>query len=124
MQRFVLNVLTFILLVLFLIVSGAQGGQSAIYNSIYILALFGSVLGAGFRPDSDVDMLVTFEDDADWGLLAHMQMQQELATLLQRPVDLISRRALEQSPNWVRREAILNTAQVIVSTGEVRDAPR
>ena len=88
------------------------------------LALFGSVLGAGFRPDSDVDMLVTFEDDADWGLLAHMQMQQELATLLQRPVDLISRRALEQSPNWVRREAILNTAQVIVSTGEVRDAPR
>jgi uncharacterized protein len=88
------------------------------------LALFGSVLRADFRPDSDVDMLVTFEEDADWGLLAHLQMQQELATLLQRPVDLISSRGLEQSRNWVRREAILDTAQVIVPTGEGRDAPR
>ncbi|MGH8071661.1 MAG: nucleotidyltransferase family protein [Candidatus Entotheonellia bacterium] len=88
------------------------------------LALFGSVLRTDFRPDSDVDVLVTFTDDADWGLLAHMQMQQELATLLQRPIDLISKRALERSPNWVRREAILNTAQVIVSTDETGNAPR
>jgi uncharacterized protein len=88
------------------------------------LALFGSVLRTDFRPDSDVDMLVTFTDDADWGLLAHIQMQQELATLLQRPVDLVSKHALERSANWVRREAILNTAQVIVSTDEAGDAPR
>jgi predicted nucleotidyltransferase len=88
------------------------------------LALFGSVLRTDFRPDSDVDVLVTFTEDADWGLLAHIQMQQELATLLHRPIDLISRRALEQSPNWVRREAILNTAQMIVSTDEAGDVPR
>jgi predicted nucleotidyltransferase len=88
------------------------------------LALFGSVLRADFGPASDVDVLVTFADDADWGLLAHVQMQQELATILQRPIDLISKRALEQSPNWVRRQAILNTAQVVVSTDEMRDAPR
>ncbi len=88
------------------------------------LALFGSVLRTDFRPDSDVDMLVTFTDDADWGLLAHIQMQQELATLLQRPVDLVSKHALERSANWVRREAILNTAQVIVSTDEAGDPPR
>jgi uncharacterized protein len=88
------------------------------------LALFGSVLRTDFRPDSDVDMLVTFSDDADWGLLAHIQMQQELATLLQRRVDLVSKHALERSANWVRREAILNTAQVIVSTDEAGHAPR
>ena len=88
------------------------------------LALFGSVLRTDFRPDSDVDVLVTFTDDADWGLLAHMQMQQELATLLHRPVDLISRRALERSPNWIRRAAILNTAQIMVSTGEASNVPR
>ena len=88
------------------------------------LALFGSVLRADFRPDSDVDVLVTFSDDADWGLLAHIQMQQELATLLQRPIDLISKRALERSRNWMRRDAILNTAQVLVSTDEVGHAPR
>ncbi len=85
------------------------------------LALFGSALRTDFRPDSDVDVLVTFDDNAEWGLLAHIQMQQELAALLHRPVDLISRRALERSPNWVRREAILNTAQVILSTNEAGD---
>jgi uncharacterized protein len=88
------------------------------------LALFGSVLRPDFRPDSDVDVLVTFTDDADWGLLAHIEMQQELATLLDRPIDLISKRALERRPNWVRREAILNTAQVVVSTDEAGDVPR
>jgi len=87
------------------------------------LALFGSVLRTDFRPDSDVDVLVTFTGDADWGLLSHVQMQQELAALLQRPIDLISKRALERSANWVRREAILNTAQVIVSADEADDAP-
>ena len=87
------------------------------------LALFGSVLRTDFRPDSDVDVLVTFTDDADWGLLAHVQMQQELAALLQRPIDLISKRALERSANWLRREAILNTAQVIVSADEAGYGP-
>jgi uncharacterized protein len=40
-------------------------------------------------------------------------MQQELETLLGRPVDLVSKRAIEQSPNWIRRQDILSTAQVI-----------
>jgi len=53
-----------------------------------------------------------------------VQMQQELSTLLQRPIDLISKRALEQSSNWVRRQAILNTAQVIVSAAEIGHAPQ
>lgn len=88
------------------------------------LALFGSALRVDFSPGSDVDVLVTFEDDADWGLLAHIQMQQELAGLLHRSIDLISKRALERSPNWIRREAILSTAQVIVSNDEAVDGPR
>ena len=87
------------------------------------LALFGSVLRPDFRRDSDVDMLVSFADGADWGLLAHLEMQQELATLLQRPVDLISKRALERSANWLRRDAILATAQVVVSAGEAGNDP-
>ena len=86
------------------------------------LELFGSVLGTDFREDSDVDVLVSFTDDADWGLLAHVQMQQELSRLLQRPVDLISKRALERSANWLRREAILSTARVVVSIDEAGDA--
>ena len=79
------------------------------------LALFGSALRDDFGPESDLDILVTFAADADWGLLDHVQMQQELQDLLQRDVDLVSKHALEQSSNWIRREGILNTAQVVFS---------
>jgi len=61
------------------------------------LSLFGSVLREDFNPDSDVDMLVTFSDNSDWSLFDHVQMQQELQALLDRKVDLISRRALAHS---------------------------
>ena len=79
------------------------------------LALFGSILRDDFRADSDVDLLVTFADDAPWSLLDQVQMQQELQLLFSRPVDLISRRALEASPNWLRRDAILQSARVLFS---------
>jgi len=37
------------------------------------LAIFGSALGDDFRPDSDVDVLVVFQDDAQWDLFDHMK---------------------------------------------------
>ena len=77
------------------------------------LALFGSALRGDFGPDSDLDILATFSDDADWGLFDHVQMQQELQALLQRRVDLVSRRALERSQNWLLRQEILDTAQML-----------
>lgn len=74
------------------------------------LAVFGSVLRADFDADSDIDVLVTFQDDADWSLLDHIAMEQELQTLLQRKVDLVTKRGLESSQNWLRRKEILSTA--------------
>ena len=82
------------------------------------LALFGSALRDDFGPDSDVDILVEFDTDADWSLLNHIQMQQELQTLLGREVDLISKRALERSRNWLFRREVLNTAKVFFSKTE------
>jgi predicted nucleotidyltransferase len=79
------------------------------------LALFGSALRDDFCADSDLDFLVTFATDADWGLLDHIKMEQELQALLQRDVDLVSRRALERSQNWMRRQEILGTAQTLFS---------
>ena len=76
-------------------------------------ALFGSVLRSDFGPDSDLDVLVSFSPGTDWGLLDHLRMEQELAALLGREVDLLTRRAVEQSHNWIRREEILGTAEVI-----------
>jgi hypothetical protein len=75
------------------------------------LELFGSVLRGDFGPDSDVDILVSFAPGASWSLLDHARMEEELAGLLHRPVDLVSRRAVERSPNWIRREAILRSAE-------------
>jgi len=88
------------------------------------LALFGSVLRDDFTPDSDLDVLVAFAPDADWGLLDHVQMQQELQNLFQRDVDLVSKRALERSPNWLRRQEILTTAQILFSEPEGLHATR
>ncbi|MDQ7030441.1 MAG: nucleotidyltransferase family protein [Ardenticatenia bacterium] len=79
------------------------------------LALFGSVLREDFGPDSDVDILVEFEADADWSLLEHIRMQQELERLLGRKVDLISKRALKRSRNWLFRREVLNTAKAVFS---------
>jgi uncharacterized protein len=51
------------------------------------LAFFGSVLRKDFRPDSDVDVLVSFEPGKTPGL-AFFGMQNDLSNLLGREVDL------------------------------------
>lgn len=75
------------------------------------LAVFGSARRPDFRPNSDVDFLVTFSPDADWSLFDHVTMESELAELIGRKVDLVSRKAVEASSNWIRRDAILNGAE-------------
>jgi len=80
------------------------------------LALFGSALRDDFGPNSDVDMLVTFAPSAEWSLLDHIQMEQELASLLGREVDLVNRRAIDRSENWIRRKEIQRTAQVVYAS--------
>jgi predicted nucleotidyltransferase len=81
------------------------------------LAVFGSALRDDFRPDSDVDVLVTFVPDAQWGLLDHVRMEDELSQIIGRKVDLVSRRAIEQSPNWIIRKSILGTAESLHVAG-------
>lgn len=78
-------------------------------------ALFGSVLREDFHPDSDLDVLVTFVPNAFWNLLDLVKMQQELEVIVGRDVDLIEKRVIEQSTNWIRRKEILNTAQIFYS---------
>ncbi|MBI4641984.1 MAG: nucleotidyltransferase domain-containing protein, partial [Candidatus Tectomicrobia bacterium] len=77
------------------------------------LALFGSVLRDDFDPDSDLDILVTFAPEAEWSLLDHVRMEQELASVFGRNIDLLSKRAVEQSHNPRRRQEIFTTAEVI-----------
>jgi len=56
-------------------------------HHIQRLALFGSVLRDDFTPDSDLDILVEFEEGHTPGL-AFFGMQEELSELLGRNVDL------------------------------------
>jgi uncharacterized protein len=77
------------------------------------LSLFGSILRDDFHSQSDIDVLISFTAESDWGLLEHVQMQQELKAILGREVDLVSKRAIERSSNWIRRQEILSTAQPI-----------
>lgn len=74
------------------------------------LALFGSVLTADFRPDSDVDVLVTFAPDAPWTLWDLSRMRFELEEMFGREVDLVEKKALR---NPFRRRAILAGQRVI-----------
>ena len=77
------------------------------------LALFGSALREDFLPDSDVDVLVSFAPQAHSTLFDMAQMQNELKDIFKRDVDLVSKRGLERSRNYLRRKQILDSAQVI-----------
>lgn len=84
--------------------------------SITELAVFGSVLRDDFGPDSDVDFLASFAPEARWSLLDQVHMQEELAEIVGRDVDLVSRRGIEMSANPWRKEAILTSAENIYVT--------
>jgi hypothetical protein len=74
------------------------------------LSLFGSVLRPDFRPDSDVDVLLTFSPDARWTLLDITRLQDELELILGRSVDVVEEKSLR---NPFRRREILRTRQVL-----------
>lgn len=74
------------------------------------LSIFGSALGVGFRRESDVDVLVSFEPGADWSLLDLVGMRDELAAHFGRDVDLVEQEALK---NPFRRAAILKSKRVL-----------
>lgn len=77
------------------------------------LALFGSVLREDFRPDSDVDVLVTFSSGSDWGVEDLLDMKEELEALFRRRVDLIEKRLVEESRNYIRRKHILSHMETL-----------
>ena len=61
----------------------------------------------------DIDILATFAPDAQWGLFDHLQMEKELSDSLGRKVDILTKRSVERSPNWLLRDEILSTAEVV-----------
>lgn len=78
------------------------------------LAVFGSALRDDFRPDSDVDFLVRFRNDDAGPWLANLTgLQEEIARLLGRPVDVVDWKGVEESRNPFRRKAILGSLSLL-----------
>lgn len=81
-------------------------------HQIITLYLFGSVLTDTFDAQSDVDVMFEPEGDGP-GYFEQMNMADELEALWGRPVDLVSRRAVESWTNPIRRQSILDSAKVV-----------
>ncbi|GIK29832.1 MAG: nucleotidyltransferase domain-containing protein [Chloroflexi bacterium] len=78
------------------------------------LQMFGSALRDDFRPDSDIDMVATFEPDTQHTLLDLVRMERELGSLYGgRTIDLGEYDAVQNDHNDLRRESILNTLETI-----------
>jgi predicted nucleotidyltransferase len=79
------------------------------------LELFGSAArDADFDPArSDVDFLVTYAPHAGDNLAALMDLKEALEALLDRPVDLVERKSVEASRNFIRRRQILEEAEAV-----------
>jgi uncharacterized protein len=73
-------------------------------------SLFGSILRADFRPDSDVDVLILLQENAPWDLFDWVDMLEELKVLFGREVDLVEQSAID---NPFRRWQIFKTRRVI-----------
>ena len=80
------------------------------------LAFFGSVLRDDFGPESDVDVLVRFRPDFYRDFAIMRTMREELSEILGRDVDLVPRVAVEDSRNYIRRNSILQSAEVFYAS--------
>ena len=74
------------------------------------LALFGSVLREVFSPDSDIDVLVSFEPGGGIDFDNRVEIQDEMAEIFGRQVDLVEKEAVR---NPFRRHNILTTREVL-----------
>ena len=82
-------------------------------NHIRSLAFFGSVLRDDFGPDSDVDVLVEFEQGKEPSLMGLVAIESELSQILGHKVDLAERRSVESSENYIRKRHILQSVEAV-----------
>ena len=91
-------------------------------NHILQLSLFGSVITEDFNNTSDIDFLVVFDPQIPLSLMDLVGIQYQLEDQIGRKVDLIEKRSIEKSHNWIRRQNILDSAIVIYESGQILSA--
>jgi len=75
---------------------------------IHSFSFYGSIMRDDFRPDSDIDVMIEFSPEDRTSSLNMGVMQEELEALFSRNVDLVERKSIEQSENYIRRKGILS----------------
>ena len=86
-----------------------------IFASAGILpSLLSSGLSCGMISDreSDIDVLVNLRSGTSHRISSILHMEKELGGILGREVDLVFRSDVERSRNYLRREAVLKSAEV------------
>ena len=78
------------------------------------MALFGSVLRGDFRPDSDVDVMVSFKPDSTWSLFDIVEMKMELELIFKRDVDILEEGTIR---NPIKRRCIYENLEVVYDSG-------
>jgi uncharacterized protein len=66
---------------------------------------------------SDADFLVEFEPDVQPNIAILLDVEEALRQTLGRSVDLVERKAVEESPNYLRRRRILREAEPVYVAG-------
>jgi len=85
-------------------------GAIAASYSIVEIAVFGSSIRKDMDADSDVDLLITFSEDASISLFDLMDLEEQLSELFGRPVDIVEPGSLS---NPIRRRAILSSKETL-----------
>jgi predicted nucleotidyltransferase len=73
-------------------------------------SIFGSFLRDDFNDSSDVDILLTFFQEAHHSLFDLLEMQEDLKIIFGREVDIVEKEGLR---NPIRRRSILKNREVV-----------
>ena len=77
------------------------------------LLAFGSITTDHFHPTSDIDLVADFQPGMHPTLIQLAQMEEELERIFDRKIDLLTRKSVEKSRNYIRKKAILSTMERI-----------
>lgn len=79
------------------------------------LSVFGSLITDKFNKESDIDILISLKDNTHYGLFELSDMKIELEKIFGREVDLVTRKSVEKSSNYLQSKSILENLKSIYS---------
>jgi predicted nucleotidyltransferase len=74
------------------------------------MSIFGSSIRDDFTEDSDIDILVSFEQNSEITLFEIIELEKEFSRIINREVDIVEKESLK---NPIRKNKILSTREII-----------